>query len=163
MEYFLTNKPPGECMNIKKLLIENKTNFIIKILVATVIITLVSFIALKSTHTIFSSEMNREIEPEYYSKIYETIKNRPELIQVLPNFTQTESRYPLISVFVDIDALKDSCVININNYNKFREIVNSKDLDTQLKKLSHKYDINYVKKICERKIFNEKNISEIND
>jgi len=84
-----------------------------------------------------------EISDEDYTLIYSAIKNKSDFVEVLPNYTT------------------ENCIISVRNYSKLKELINSKELENDLKKISHKYSIEYVKKACNKTVFNEKNLAEI--
>lgn len=86
-----------------------------------------------------------EIDYEEYNKIYLSIKDRPELISVLPNYTDK------------------NCLINKTHYSSLMLLINSKDIKTELGEIPHKYNIEYVKSTCKKTVFNEKNLAEIHD
>jgi len=85
----------------------------------------------------------RDINEKKYNEIYLAIKDRPELIRVLPNYTS------------------GNCIINRENYNALISLINSKDIKNKLVEMPDKYKIEYVKKVCKDTVFSEKNLAKI--
>ena len=112
------------------------------------IIAIVTYI---NIHFIILPAVGNEISEEKYRKVYLSIKDNPDLISVLPNYTTKRTKL----------FKKDAeCIINRCGYHKLMNLINSTNIENEINKL-RKYKVKHIQKECQQTVFSGKNIAEV--